>query len=394
MRREVRAIHTVGTIAEWAGGPSRTVTGLCSALVEAGAQVQLVCGYDPVRDRDIVLPGNSLVKVKLAHGSHARPNADFYRLIRSSLADMNSRLGSCIIHDHGIWSSYNALSWLAAMGSTAKMIVSPRGMLEPWALAFGKAKKRLAWVAYQRRILHSTAALIATSTQERDSIWRVLPSKLVAVIPNGVSLPASVEIGPTQQPHRTLLFMSRIHPKKNLVGLLTAWASICATHSVSSWRLIIAGPDELRHTDELRSMIAAGRIPRVELRGPVGEGEKSSLYRQSDLFILPSHSENFGVVVAEALAHGVPVITTKGTPWQCLEQQACGWWIDDSPASIAATLAQAMQLEQSALSKMGARGRDFVRATYAWERIGEMTFELYHWLLNGGTRPSHVTSES
>jgi glycosyltransferase involved in cell wall biosynthesis len=211
-------------------------------------------------------------------------------------------------------------------------------MLMPWALRYKKHKKRLAWSLYQKRIMASCAGLVATSEQERDSIKQLFPLHPIAVIPNGVEFPIDIPDRAARSGDRSanLLFMSRVHPVKNLFGLVQAWQEVCRRPPMGRWVLQIAGPDELDHTREIKAMVhSLGLVSRVEFLGPITEGEKNRVFEAADLFVLPSFSENFGVVVAEALAHGLPVVAARGTPWKGLIEQKCGWWVDPTPGALA-----------------------------------------------------------
>src|SRR5690606_27143605 len=141
------------------------------------------------------------------------------------------------------------------------------------------------------------------------------------------------------QGSRRLLFLARIHKKKGVDVLLNAWRRLEERHP--DWELTIAGPDDGGYLDGMKQLAAALQLRRVDFTGPVYGERKSTLLQSSDLYVLPTHSENFGMTVAEALAHGVPAIVTKGAPWQGLEDHQCGWWIDLSEDSLAACLDQA-----------------------------------------------------
>ena len=125
----------------------------------------------------------------------------------------------------------------------------------------------------------------------------------------------------------------------------------------------------------------------VDYVGPVAGARKAALYREADLFVLSTFSENFGLVVAEALAHGVPVITTRGAPWADLETYGCGWWIDTGVAPLVVALRQATALSDAERQAMGERGRVYVRR-YDWHTIAADTLALYRWVLGQGERPA------
>jgi glycosyltransferase involved in cell wall biosynthesis len=127
-----------------------------------------------------------------------------------------------------------------------------------------------------------------------------------------------------------------------------------------------------------------------EFLGPVGDERKWEVFGQADLFVLPTKSENFGIAIAEALAAGVPVITTKAAPWQELESHRCGWWVDVGVEPLAAALREATAASPDVLREMGLRGRELVRERYSWPKIAEDMKAVYEWVLGRGPRPGCV----
>lgn len=382
-----QTVHTVGTVGEWAGGPSRAVTNLCMSVGSQGYTVDLVAGYDRVRDTSLILPDLSTVRfhsvAKQGFLGISIPAA-FYRLVSSLAWEAKQDNIPVLVHDHGIWSPYNVAAAIASRGARIPYILSPDGMLEPWALGYKAKKKQLAWALYQRRIVRSSAALVATSDQERDSIKKVVLDLPVAVIPNCVTWPAELPDRFVRQSGRQafLLFMSRVHPIKNLLNLVRAWQQVCRVSSRDHWTLQIAGPDQLNHTQEVRDYVHSLQLDsRVEFLGPIDENKKGAVFASADLFVLPSFSENFGMVVAEALAHGLPVVATRGTPWASLVERGCGWWVEPTEEALAGALSDAVDLTAADRHAMGLRGREYVRTAFSWNGIGSLTAQLYDWVL-------------
>ena len=145
----------------------------------------------------------------------------------------------------------------------------------------------------------------------------------------------------------------------------------------------MAGPDEGGHRAEVAAMIREAGLQDVwSLGGEVDDVAKWEVFRSSDLFILPTHSENFGISVAEALAAGLPVITTTGAPWGGLESHHCGWWVDPSAPALAGALAAATSSEVDSLREMGSRGRSWMAAEFSWKGVAESMARAYKTLVS------------
>lgn len=380
---------TIGGLGERYGGPSRTVCGLADALTQQGVGVDIILGYHPQIDGEVVRPsceGVNLYPTQVWQmGRRLRLFLDF----KSTLAG-RIRAGAGLVHDNGLWLHCNWAAWKAASVLGVPYVLSPRGMVEPWALNYQGALKKAALALYQRRVLEGTALFVATSVSEYESIRRLGLRQPVAILPNGVDLAPleNLEAIPLKPADRTrvVLFLSRIHQKKGIENLLQAWAML----DTKGWRLRIAGPDEdgyLHRAQQLSQQL--GLAGQVEWVGAVSDMQKTRVYREADVFVLPSYSENFGVVVAEALAHGLPVITTKGTPWSDLEMAGCGWWIDIGVPPLVAALREAMMLSDQQRRMMGERGREYARR-FSWGGIAQKTKEVYQWVLGRHERPNCV----
>lgn len=382
----VRAVHTVSSLADADGGPSRSVSRLCDALARAGVATEVVTGpaYGPE-----VLPRERSVAV------HHAPAAPLAAVLGGSVPFADVVAGAAgqprtVVHDHGLWLPANAASAQAARRAGAPLVVALKGMASAWALEHRRLKKRAAWHLYQRRVLASAAVLQVTSEEEVEDARRLGLSRPIALTPHGVEEPPEAPDAPPPSGPRRALFLSRVHPKKGLPLLVEAWARV----QPDGWELVIAGPDEGGHRAEVERLAReAGIRAAVRFLGPVPDAEKWALYRSASLFVLPTYSENFGIVVAEALAAGVPVLTTRGAPWAALERERCGWWTEITADAITAALAEATALSAGPLREAGERGRGYARRELSWSRAGEHTQALYEWLLGLGPRPDGVVSE-
>lgn len=392
MVADISVIHTVASLRKSAGGPTRTVTALCGELAKLGARVELLSLDCPgSSDDENVLPPADQVSTHLA-SAYRLPKFGllFSPAFRPMLCDRCRPSGGMVIHDHGLWLPINHAAAAVARQFDIPLIVSARGMLEPWALNYRAWKKRWAWWFYQRRDLQTARVLHATAKREAENLRRLGLRQPIAIIPNGVGLPVLPERSRPLGSPRIALFLGRIHPVKGLVELVESWR----VARPAGWKVILSGPDEGGHRREVVEAIGrAGLENCFEFVGAVDGEEKIMLYRRADLFLLPSFTESFGLVVAEALACGVPVITTKGAPWEGLHTHRCGWWIDLGMEPLVAALREATTLPPDTLRAMGQRGRAYVEQNFGWPGIAQQMLSVYRWVLGQGDKPDCVMSD-
>lgn len=289
-----------------------------------------------------------------------------------------------VLHTHGLWLTPNISPARIARRHKVPLVVSPRGMLGEAALSFSATRKRIVWSVAQRRALETAACFHATSDAEAEDIRRMGLTAPVAVIPNGIDIPRRDPVPGA----RTILHLGRLHPKKGIDRLITAWARLVERHG--DWRLRIVGPSEIGHRDALERQVAEQCVPRVEFQDALYGDEKWDAYANAGVFVLPTLHENFGMVVAEALAAGVPVISTRGAPWQGLETERCGWWVDHGVEALAVALDAALSLPDAERTAMGARGRAWMERDFGWGGIAACMAEAYQWLYSHDAPPACI----
>lgn len=373
----MKLVHVVPHIDQEAAGPSYAVPRQCQSLAACGNEVELTC----------LAARGQIAGVTL--DLHPQWSIFSRFAISTSLAWALRHKAQVvdIVHNHSLWSMVNVAAGWVVPGRRAKLVTSPHGTLSPWALSRARGVKWLLW-PLQRRALEKADLLHATSEEELQQIRTQGFTAPVVVVPNGIDVPAMPVRTQVANSSRTLLFLSRIHPTKGLDRLLHAWAELQSRHP--DWRLIIAGRGEAVYVQEVQALAAALGVLRVEFPGPLYGEAKEQAYFGADLFVLPTHSENFGMVVAEALAHSCPAVVGRGAPWSGLETEECGWWVDISVPTLTVALDAAMQLPPNQLAAMGLRGRTWMERDYGWDTIGQKMDAAYRWLLNGGERPAWV----
>jgi glycosyltransferase involved in cell wall biosynthesis len=366
----LRIRHTIPSIAELSAGPTYSVMRLCETLISLGQDVSLSV-LDAPNHRPV--PGFVERFPVEAGGAKLGNSASLFRSLRRTAA---SGLISAL-HSHNLWMMPAVYpGWIARIYGIP-VVCSPRGALAAAAFGSGSKMKVPFWSIVQRPALKWVTCFHATAETEVEDIRRHGFRQPIALIPNGIDVPELVR---TASKHRTLLYLGRIHPNKQVDMLVRAWA--CVEQDYPEWRLRIVGPDNDApgFLERMRELARSLRLARISFEGErVGE-EKLAAYRSADAYVLPTKSENFGITIAEALAAGTPVITTKGAPWPQLEMRGAGWWIEHGEEPLVRAIRQVLSTDRELLETMGSRGRDWMRRDYAWSNVAMKMLDLYKWL--------------
>jgi glycosyltransferase involved in cell wall biosynthesis len=382
MPKIMAAIHSLDASG---GGSQRTASALYDSLGSLGVSVDLFAMTFNASEPKLV-PRSPQVRTHLVKGFHnERLRVSWSPRFRVELQKQVKGARPNVVHAHGIWNQSAHSAAAVARANGVPLVISAHGMLTLWSMQHKAAKKKLAWWLYQKKDLATAAAVHVASQLEADELRQLGFRGPIALVPNGVDLPEWVP--PTNgKPPFTALFLSRIHPKKGLVDLIKAWAAL----RPADWRCVIAGPSEGGHREELERLVRAEKLEGAfSFPGEVVGQAKWQLYRSADLFVLPTYSENFGLVVPESLACGVPVLTTKGTPWSDLVTEKAGYWIEVGQSPLEAALKEAFALSVEERRTMGRHGRAMVVGKYSWEKMGATMLQVYQWIL-GGQRPAAI----
>lgn len=298
---------------------------------------------------------------------------------RIGIAEALERIGEFnVVHLHGIWPPFLHRFVVAARHQRVPIIWSLHGMLSPWAMKFKWWKKALPWLLWQKRDLKSATILHVTSEKEREWVGSLGYGNHTVNVPLGTTLPESVPV--RAHTIKTLLFVGRINYIKALDNLIRAWELAF----LEGWRLRIVGLNEMNCQAGLENLVGELRLETsVEFPGPKFGTDLEEEYRNADALVLPSHTENFGGVVIDALAWGLPVITSKGTPWREVASSRCGWWVSNDPETLAKALRELMSLSDEERQTMGLRGRELVREKYSWAAVASRMRIAYESLLKG-----------
>ncbi|MFA6286218.1 MAG: glycosyltransferase [Opitutaceae bacterium] len=353
------------------GGPSRSVRGLASGLAQIGHKVGLL---STVANGDGAARTVGNLDTRNFPREWPRSLCPSEPLRRHLLAG-----GYEVVHHHGLWLRTLHYARLAAVKSSAPLVISPRGMMSPWAWNHHRSKKSLASRFIHPGAFTTAAGWHVTSDEEAKDIRRLGFTQPVCVAPNGVLPPSAEEetdaaahwrdACPALAGRRVALFYSRLHAKKRVLELIDLWLSVPR----GDWVLLLAGIPEEYTVRQLEAyVLRQGGTGRIFVHDGT---DAPPPYAVASLFLLPSHSENFGLVVAESLARGVPVLTTDATPWSKLESTGAGHCVpwDRFGQTVNTLLAET----PDALAARGQLGVAWVREEFSWERTARILGSFY-----------------
>ena len=376
----MKILHSIPHVLRTSAGPSYSVLRLCDYL-SINNEISLISS-DEVSEKfrhDFIktFPSNLGLK-KLG------VSLKMQKWIANNLKNQNFD----IVHSHSLWMMQNIYPSWESKKNGIPIVISPRGTLSKEAFKSGSITKRLFWPLIQKPVLRDSTIFHATSTQEKNDIRELGFKQPIAVVPNGIDLPEINEIKKDNKTFKKLLFLGRIHPIKGIDNLLMAWKEVQNIHQ--DWILEIVGPDNYNYLSELHRIIKNLQLKRVIFSKEIHGEEKNKKYQSADLFILPSHSENFGVSVAEALSNGIPCIVSKGAPWKMLDEKKAGWWIGNSVEMLTKKLISILSTSNSELESMGLNGRNLVTEDFNWNKVSAMMTEVYSWILTRENKPSFI----
>lgn len=422
----MKVIQVVPSIGAEASGPSYSVPGLCRGLVanEVATELHFLDEIPIHLSKAIYSIINTPRQDKI--------NLGWSPKMLQGLRDACQKAD--IIHNNGLWMMPCVYPLWACKGTKCKLVVAPRGSLATWSLKKGWLKKKVFGWLLQNAVLRHADMFHATCVKEYEEIRALGYKQPVAIVPIGMEVPVStksaqlpvascqfpdpsfsarcarahvpqfpvrgdVDLAPdeklktqnsepkTANRLKRIAFFGRVHKVKAVDHLVKAWGALHA--DLPDWELVIAGPD-CGAKAELDAIIAEESIPRVRFTGEINGQAKYDFLTDADIYVLPSHTENFGITVAEALACGTPTVASQGTPWEGLETERCGKWVPIGVEPLTAALRELTNLTDEERAEMGKRGRAWIQRDFSWDGIGAKMKAAYAWLLGQGERPDFV----
>lgn len=304
-----------------------------------------------------------------------------FTVLKRQFMELLDSIKPDIVHVNGCWLPMCSFVVFWAKAKGYPVIISPHGMLEPWVIAKNHWTKKLpALLLYQRRALKMADTLVATAKSEKENILKLGFNPKVALVPCGIDID-NIKLKETWTLTKNILYMGLLRPNKGAGILLDVVSQL--KQELYGYRIVIAGPDVdgyLRQLQEKCERLGLGNI--VAFPGGVYGDKKWRLLHEADFFVLPTLNENFGIVIAESLLCGTPVITCKGAPWSALETERCGWWKERTVEEVAKAMKQALFLSANELEAMGRRGNKYVRNNFSSDKVAVEMTKLYELVLS------------
>ena len=381
----MKILHTISGLNISSGGPTSCTYNLIKGLRDEGIEADILT-LMPRDDSDKIIADDSFIK--------ALPNDARTPLVYSSnfRRYLSSHIGYDLYHANGLWTCPTHFTAEIAKKQNKPCVIAPHGMLYPQALQVSAWKKKIVSTVFQRKDLETASCLQATCMAELEHIRAFGLNNPVAVIPNGLVIDDSLEIRKTSNSVRRFAFVGRLNRIKNVDLLLSAWSKL--GDKTRNCELLIIGDGDTAYKKELEEFATANKLNNVRFLGFIMGKDLQKLVHSIDFQILPSKSENFGMVVPEALIQGVPVIASKGTPWSDLATFDCGWWVDNDIDTLISTLLIAINLSEQDRLGMGERGRTLVLRHYSIKSVSLRMKQLYEWLVYKNIKPEYVVMQT
>ena len=295
---------------------------------------------------------------------------------KKAVVDLLDSVRPDIVHVNCCWTPDCAMIQRLAQKRGYKVVLTPHGMLEPWIIKrhYWTRKVPALWL-YQKAAMQRADCVQATAESERDNLLKLGYNSNIKVVRLGIDADG-IEMKKSWKKTRQILFLSRVHVKKGINFLVEA--ADVLRNELQGYKILVAGEGNADYVEAMKRMICdRGLQDIVQLVGGVYGDEKWRLFQTSDFFVLPTHSENFGLAIAESLASGTPVITTVGTPWNDLNSSNSGAWIEIGTQPLVETLRRFLSLSDEDLETMGKNGRKLIETKYSAKVMAEEMMEVY-----------------
>jgi glycosyltransferase involved in cell wall biosynthesis len=387
----IKIINLIENLDDTYGGPAKSVPYMCKYLndIDIDTEVLSIRYHENEVNSLVNKYGLNWKSFKYNFIKKLRYSKELRKYLDTNLKD-NKDL---ILHTHNLWNYIPIVAFKVSKKYNVPLVSSIRG-----SVIQDKIQKRIVWKIFQKQILDYSNVIHVTKKEDLLFLRKQNIKTPIVLISNGVEFDEFKNLKNKQKSKTNLnldlnkkyiLFISRLHPKKGLEYLVNAWIKLALKYK--EWDLLIVGPEYNKfYVQSIKISIKKAKLEnRVIFKGMLKGQDRIDAFGASDLFVLPSHTENFGIAIAEAMAAKLPVITTYGTPWQEIEKYDAGWWVELNQENIDRTLEEALNCSDEELKQKGLNGYNLIQK-YKWEYQAKKMKQVYEWILGYANKPEFV----
>ena len=376
---EIKVLHVIPSVDERSGGPATAIVPMCRSLMQQGIDVLLLsttAGMPAEITHGEVLEykGVPAIFFQAQLGESFKYSRPLSSWLRSNIQNFG------LAHIHAVFNHSSVAAAHVCQKSGVPYVIRPLGTLDPWSMTQKSLRKRLFWQISGKGIMDNAAAVHYTSEGEKSSTESSLGLNHGRVIPLGVEA-ASSHSNSKLVNDSYVLVLSRLHPKKGLDVLVDAFLSLVQVPQFAEWRLVIAGDGPVEYVSMLKEKCRASS--QITLTGWIDGDEKNTVLSGASLLVLPSHQENFGLCVMEALAQSVPVLVSPNVNLADeIAAAKAGWVAPIDKTALIETLAEALA-DRDELTRRGRAGKQFSQK-YSWDNSARELADLYRVVIQRG----------
>ncbi|KAA6315803.1 GDP-mannose-dependent alpha-mannosyltransferase [termite gut metagenome] len=374
----MKILHTISSMGVKSGGPALSTLLTVKGLRNYGIEADVVT-YQTLNNSDKPISCESFI-----HMLQSVNNVFAYSKQLKKFLLKNIQYD--LYHAQGVWLYPTYITSKIARQFQKSYIITPRGMLYPQDLAKRRLKKTIFLKLFLLNDLQQAACVHATCKEEMIHLRNLGVKSPVALIPNPIETDTINEI----KNHSLIRvgYLGRVHPRKNIERIIYAWNKLGS--EVQDKELVIIGSGNDKYHQFLKDEVVRMKLKNVVFTGFLSGKEKADAIQSLSYLVVPSDFENFGMIIPEALIRGVPVIASKGTPWEELNTHYCGWWVDNSIDTLTQAIKKAISTSEQERLQMGRNGQKLIKENYSVEIVTGKMLQLYNWILNGGEKPEFV----
>ena len=396
----MKILHNISSIDQTYGGPLFSMKLIAESQHKLGHNVAIISSISSKENSRIAI-NKDIKQITLPSFSKFRYTKNWENVLFKEFGLPE------IIHTYGIWTFHNLIANITAKKYNLPHVIAPCGML--YDAAFNKKNiilKKVLWKLFQNKAILNAGAIHTKSNAEYDNIKNVIPdinNSKINIIPNPIEPlkndKNNYDLGLDKfwKTKKYILYVGRLDSRKGLICLINAWNQIINSHD--DWRLVITGSDgNSGYLNDIKKNLKKSKNinfydylidyndlkkfedSNVVLTGPLYGSDKDEVYKNASIFINPSNFENFGMTIAEALNHNLPVIISKNAPWDMIESENCGWLLSDGNTNLRMILKKVLKISYKELRQIGKNSSKLVKNLRS-DEIALQHLELYKKLI-------------